>query len=250
MTGASEGIGRALADALAAAGYTVTGVARDQERLRTAISALGPDHTAMAADLGTDDGLQRVLDALRRTRFDVLVNNAGVAVHGPFAEVPLERATAMLEVNCHALVALAHAFLAHAHSGDALINLSSTLAFAPMPALSVYSATKAFVASFSESLWAEHQARGVYVMGLCPGMTATRSQPHNSTDVPAALVQSPEQVAATAMAALHRRLRHTVAQPDARRPGVHPGRRPDDPAARERDDHPDLCRRSSRSWKR
>lgn len=210
VTGASEGIGLALARALASDGYAVTGVARDQGRLSAALAAMGSGHTALAADLSTGEGLHRVTDALHQTRFDVLVNNAGTAVHGPFADVPLRHATAMLDLNCHALVALAHAFLAEARPGDALINLSSTLAFAPMPDLGVYSGTKAFVASFSEALWVEHRARGVYVMGLCPGMTATRSQPHGGPDVPARLVQTPEQVAAAAMAALRRRKRPTV----------------------------------------
>ena len=210
VTGASEGIGRALARELAAAGYAVTGVARDGERLRVLTESLGEGHTAFAADLATEDGVGRVARTVRRTPFDVLVNNAGAATAGPFAAVPLEHARAMVNLNCHALVTLAHAFLEGARPGSALINVSSTLAFAPMANLSVYSATKSFVTSLSESLWHEHKARGVYVMGLCPGMTATRSQPHNGAEVPAGLVHSPEQVAATALVALRRRKQPTV----------------------------------------
>lgn len=84
------------------------------------------------------------------------------------------------------------------------------LAFAPAAGLSVYSASKAFLTSFSESLWLEHRARGVYVMNLCPGITATASQAYDGDDVPASMVQTPEQVAATAIAVLHRRRRPTV----------------------------------------
>ncbi len=211
VTGASEGIGRAVARALAADGYTVTGIARDEARLRAVIDGLGEGgHSALVADLATEDGLGRVVHGVQQGRFDVLVNNAGTASSGPFVDVPLERATAMMNLNCHALLTLAHAFLTGAQPGGALVNVSSTLAFAPMANLSVYSATKAFVTSFSESLWHEHKARGIYVMGLCPGMTSTRSQPHSGADVPAGLVQSPEQVAATALAALHRRKQPTV----------------------------------------
>lgn len=210
VTGASEGIGRAMARALAAAGYTVTGVARNEVRLHAVIDGLGEGHAALVADLTTEDGLGRVVRSVQHTPYDVLVNNAGTATAGPFADVPLERAAAMMNLNCHALVTLAHAFLTGAQPGGALINVSSTLAFAPMANLSVYSATKAFVTSFSESLWHEHKARGVYVMGLCPGMTATRSQPHSGADVPAGLVQGPEQVAAAALVALHRRKQPTV----------------------------------------
>ncbi|MFE3557304.1 SDR family NAD(P)-dependent oxidoreductase [Streptomyces sp. NPDC059193] len=210
VTGASEGIGYAIARELAAAGYAVTGAARGEERLRAVIDALGPGHSALVADLATEDGRKRVVQAVQRTPFDVLVNNAGTATEGPFADVPLDSAAAMLDLNCHAVVTLAHAFLAGARPGDALVNVSSTLAFAPMPHLSVYSATKAFVTSFSESLWHEQKARGVYVMGFCPGMTATRSQPHQNNDVPAGLVQTPEQVAAAALSALRRRAQPTV----------------------------------------
>ncbi|GGL22490.1 SDR family NAD(P)-dependent oxidoreductase [Nocardia jinanensis] len=209
VTGASEGIGRALARALAAAGYTVTGVARNEERLRTVIDSLGHGHAALVADLASEEGRERVVQAIRQAPFDVLINNAGTATTGPFAEIPLDSATIMMNLNCHALVALAHAFLVGARPGDALINVSSTLAFAPMPNLSVYCATKAFVTSLSESLWHEHKSQGVYVLGLCPGTTATRSQPHND-DLPAGLVQTPEQVAATALTALHRRKQPTV----------------------------------------
>lgn len=210
VTGASEGIGRALAHSLAATGYAVTGVARNEDRLHAVVEGLGHGHSALVADLETEDGLGRVVRAVQQTSFDVLVNNAGTATAGAFIEVPLERAAAMLDLNCHALVALAHTFLTGARPGDALINVSSTLAFAPMSNLSVYCATKAFVTSLSESLWHEQKARGVYVMGLCPGMTATQSQPHNGADVRASLVQTPGQVAVRALSALHRRRQPTV----------------------------------------
>ncbi|QGV81972.1 SDR family NAD(P)-dependent oxidoreductase [Streptomyces ficellus] len=210
VTGASEGIGRALTRRLAASGYTITAVARSQERLDALAGELGPGHHALAADLATEAGCRRVRQELQKSRYDLLVNNAGAAAAGPFVEVSAEQATSMIRLNCDALVTLAHAFLNGARSGDALINVASTLAFAPMPQLSIYSATKAFVASFSESLWAEQRPRGVYVMGLCPGMTATKSQPHTGDQVPAVMVQTPEQVAATAIAALERRHRPTI----------------------------------------
>ncbi|MET8999724.1 SDR family NAD(P)-dependent oxidoreductase [Amycolatopsis sp. NPDC004169] len=80
------------------------------------------------------------------------MNNAGFAVHGGFAETPLEDSLGVLDLNCRAVVTLAHAFLAHARPGAALVNVSSTLGFTPKPGLGVHSATKAFVTSFSEAL--------------------------------------------------------------------------------------------------
>ncbi|MCM2416271.1 SDR family oxidoreductase [Streptomyces sp. RKAG290] len=210
VTGGSEGIGRAFARRLAAAGYTVTVVARNEVRLNALLDELGPGHHALTADLAAEAGLRRVVHELAVNRFDLLVNNAGTAAPGPFADVPLEAATSVMRLNCDALTTLTHAFLSGARAGDSLVNVSSTLAFAPMPNLSVYSATKAFVTSLSESLWFEQKKRGVYVMGLCPGMTATRSQPHTGEGAPAGLVQTPEQVVTVALAALRRRRRPTV----------------------------------------
>ncbi|MFD7528501.1 SDR family NAD(P)-dependent oxidoreductase [Streptomyces sp. NPDC059849] len=210
VTGASEGIGRAFARRLAADGYAVTAVARNEDRLRSLTAELGPVHRALVADLATSEGVERVGREVERDRFHLLVNNAGTATSGPFTNVSVESALAMMRLNCDAVVTLAHAFLAGARAGDALLNVSSTLAFAPMPNLSVYSATKAFVTSFSESLWHEHKDRGVYVVDLCPGMTSTASQPHTGEGVPEAWVQTPEQVVAAALAALRRRRRPTV----------------------------------------
>ncbi|MFE2262121.1 SDR family NAD(P)-dependent oxidoreductase [Streptomyces griseosporeus] len=210
VTGAGAGIGRAFARRLAADGHRVIAVARGADRLRSLMDELGPGHAYVAADLTIADGRRKTVDVLARERVHLLVNNAGTAVTGPFATVPLAATLSMTELNCDALVTLAHHFLARAEPGDALLNVSSTLAFAPKPDLAVYSATKAFVTSFSEALWYEHKDRGVHVMGLCPGMTATASQPHNGPDIPAGLVQTPEQVVTAALTALRRRSRPTV----------------------------------------
>ncbi|MFI9212660.1 SDR family NAD(P)-dependent oxidoreductase [Streptomyces sp. NPDC053253] len=213
ITGATTGIGRAFALALAAEGHTVTAVARTERHLRALVAELGPggpdgEHTYLVADLTTPEGVRTVTDALTATPYDLLINNAGLARPGPFADAPLDPALPALRLNCEAVVALAHAFLATARHGAALVNVASTLAFVPQPGNAVYSATKAFVASFSEALWHEQKPRGVYVMALCPGPTATRPGLH--ADIPAALVRPPEAVVATALTALRRRRRPTV----------------------------------------
>ncbi|MEV4054424.1 SDR family NAD(P)-dependent oxidoreductase [Amycolatopsis sp. NPDC049688] len=207
MTGASAGIGRAFATMLAAAGYSVTAVARREDRLADLMTALGPGHDHLVADLATADGLRATADRLAGP-YTLLVNNAGAAIHGGFAETSLEDSLAVMDLNCRAVVTLAHAFLAGARPGSALVNVSSTLGFTPKPGLGVYSATKAFVTSFSETLWHEQKARGVHVLALCPGVTATESQ--RASDVPAWLVQTPEDVVARALRAVHRREGPTV----------------------------------------
>jgi short-subunit dehydrogenase len=208
VTGAGAGIGRAFATALARAGHTVTAVARRPDRLADLMTELGPGHDFLAADLSTSDGVTAVADQLRRTPHTVMINNAGAAVHGDFAATPLDASLAVLDLNCRAVVTLAHAFLERAEPGAALVNVSSTLGHTPKPGLSVYSASKAFVTSFSETLWHEQKARGVHVMALCPGVTATESQA--ADDIPSWLVQTPADVAARALAALAARRGPTV----------------------------------------
>lgn len=208
MTGASAGIGRAFATALAGAGYAVTAVARREDRLTDLTARLGRGHDHLVADLATPAGVRATADLLASTPYTLLVNNAGAAAHGDFTANPVGDALAVLDLNCRTVVTLAHAFLANAAPGAALVNVSSTLGFTPMPGLSLYSATKAFVTSFSETLWHEQRSRGVHVMALCPGVTLTESQ--HAEDVPSWLVQTPDEVVARALDALARRKGPTV----------------------------------------
>ncbi|MET4612394.1 short-subunit dehydrogenase [Rhodococcus sp. PvR044] len=200
VTGASAGIGRAFAKSLAAAGYSVTAVARGGERLEALMAKLGDGHDYLVADLATEDGLCVTAEMLRAGGYSLLVNNAGAAAHGDFADLPLESALTTMDLNCRAVVVLAHAFLAAAAPGSALVNVSSTLGHTPKPGMSVYSASKAFVTTFSETLWHEQKPRGVQVLALCPGVTATSSQA--AADVPPWLIQSPQQVVVSARKAL------------------------------------------------
>ncbi|MEV7565434.1 SDR family NAD(P)-dependent oxidoreductase [Streptomyces tanashiensis] len=200
VTGAGAGIGRAFAHRLAADGYRVIAVARDPDRLRALTAHLGPGHHWLAADLTTEDGVRRTADLITGTPVHLLINNAGTAVAGPFTTTPPEQAQEMLRLNCLAVTVLSHAFLARARPGDALLNVSSTLGWAPKADLAVYSATKAFTTTLTEALWAAHHRSGVRVLALCPGMTATASQPHH--DAPRRLVHTPEQVVAAALRAL------------------------------------------------
>jgi short-subunit dehydrogenase len=152
ITGASEGIGKVFAIRLAKSGYQVTAVARRENKLKELIQTLGAGHQVLAADLSTSEGQNLVAKKLEMNKYDILVNNAGVGTVGAFTQVPLEKQMAMIRLNCEALVVLSHAFLKNAKEGDSLLNVSSTLAFLPMPMTGLYCATKAFVTSLSESL--------------------------------------------------------------------------------------------------
>jgi short-subunit dehydrogenase len=214
VTGASEGIGREFALALAKNGYEIVAAARNEQKLRSLVEELGQGHAYRVADLSTVDGQKRLSEELDREHFDLLVNNAGAGLLGAFQETSLDRTLAMMHLNCDAVVMLAHAFLRKAREGDALINVSSGVAFLPMANLSVYCATKAFVTSFSESLWYEQKRRGVFVMGLCPGITSTNFQINSggrNEDLPKGMSQTATEVVEAALKALGERNAPTVA---------------------------------------
>jgi hypothetical protein len=174
VTGASSGIGEVFARELAREGYSVTCVARSQDKLQALANELGQGHRALAADLSDNSHLQRVVDELTSARYSLLVNNAGYGAYGRFEELPIDQQEHMMFVNMNALVRLSHAFLKNAGSGDALINVSSVLSRFPYPGGAVYSGTKGFVTNFTEALWYEFRDRGVYVMALLPGVTNTK----------------------------------------------------------------------------
>ena len=212
ITGASAGIGEEFARQLARSGWSTTLVARREDRLReVSLSLPGEGHAYLVADLANAGDTALVSEYLAAERCHLLVNNAGYSVFEPFYTSSLAQQQNMLAVNCGAILTLAHQFLAQAESGDALINLSSIVGFLPTPAQPVYSASKAFIAAFSECLWEEHRKRGVYVMGLCPGITATdfitnaSGGESDGQTLPASMTQTTEQVVAEALAALHAR---------------------------------------------
>lgn len=217
VTGASSGIGREFATQLASLGYTVTGVARREENLRELMAQLpGDQHQFLVADLSTVEGVQAVTRTLQGEHFHLLVNNAGYSVFEPFYESELVLQQNILNVNCAAVVTLAHAFLKQAQRGDALINLASIVSYLPTPAQPMYSASKAFIAALSECLWVEQRERGVYVMGLCPGVTQTEfisaatGGDADGQTLPDVMIQSTEEVVAEALAALNKRKKAIV----------------------------------------
>lgn len=213
ITGASEGIGNALAKRLAIEGYSITAVARNEDKLKQLISDIGNSHSFITADLTTESGQLKVTQAIADTKFDLLINNAGVGAVGRFTDLPLNTYSMVIALNIEAVVKLSYAFLKTAKQGDILVNISSSLAFMPIPILGVYSATKAFVTSFSESLWQEQKSRGVYVLGFCPGITSTNFNAHSGggqTEMPGFMTQTPEQVVDEVIKALKLRKKPTV----------------------------------------
>lgn len=180
VTGASAGIGLALARELVRSGRPVLAVARREDRLR-ALAAEA--HTAgwaevhpFALDVTLADAPERLAArALELGGAGLLVNNAGFGQYGRFERANPARLAAMLRVNCEALVLLAHAFLPElrAAGGGAILNVASAAAFQPTPYMAVYGATKAFVLSFTEGLAEELRGSGVWAGAFCPGPVDT-----------------------------------------------------------------------------
>ena len=175
VTGASGGIGLELARLLAADGYSLTLVARDNAKLEALAGELGGARV-IAVDLATRGSVERVVSSAADV--DVLINNAGVGDFGPFAEVDLAKTAGMIQLNIVALTEFTRAYLPGMleRGQGRVLNVASTAAFQPGPLMAVYYATKAYVLSFSEAVAEEVRGTGVTVTALCPGPTASGFQ--------------------------------------------------------------------------
>lgn len=179
VTGASSGIGAAMAEEFARRGSDLVLVARSFDRLSEIATRLRQGHgvcvDVIRADLTDPADRKALIAACGERRIDVLVNNAGIGLQGGFVDLGPERQVDMVELNCVAVVELTAAFLPgmlQRRSGGVL-NVASTAAFLPIPMMATYAASKAFVLSFSQALFHEARREGVHVLALCPGPVAT-----------------------------------------------------------------------------
>lgn len=212
ITGASSGIGNCFSRALAARGHNLALVARSENKLAALSRELSTAHEIMAEplpfDLSASTAAVRLAQILRdrRIEIDLLVNNAGFGARGEFWELPLDRQSQMLRLNTCALMELTHLLLPSMieRRRGAIINVSSTASFQPVPYTATYAATKAFVTSFSLSLAEELRPYGVAVVTLCPGGTRTnffQASQYGTRKFPGGL-QAPEEVVEAALKAL------------------------------------------------
>jgi short-subunit dehydrogenase len=214
VTGASTGLGEEFARALAASGHDLVLVARTGPALEMLAGELEQSHGATSEVLVADlsDTAQRATVVGRiadGAPVDTVINNAGFGYYGSFYQMPLAGELGQIEVNISALVTLSHAALGvmvPRRSGK-LLNVSSIGAFSPAPGGATYSATKAFVLSFTEALHDEVAGSGVHVTALCPGFTRTEFQQRagvKSSGVPHAAWSEAPDVVAAGLAALDR----------------------------------------------
>lgn len=182
VTGASAGLGAEFARQLGPVASSLVLVARRSERLEELRAELGEkfpelDVFIFVADLADEGKRVELVEWLNEQgiRVDFLINNAGLGDHGNFQASDWGRVRSMLDVNIAALTHLSHLLLPtlRASGRAAILNVSSVASFFPLPNMAVYSATKAYVTSFSEALRMELLGTGVSVTALCPGPVKT-----------------------------------------------------------------------------
>lgn len=215
ITGASKGIGKAIAFELAANGYNLVLVARNEEQLRQVGEEISTKHPVQVKHLALDLSLPGAAGNLFQwtkqngISLSVLVNNAGYGLSGLFESYPLEQHLAMLQVNCNALIELTYLFLPQLKQQKEahVLNISSSAAYQAVPYLSLYAASKSLVLSFSRGLRYELRKTSVNVTCVCPGSTdtdfATRAKVGEKALKTAKKVNmTPEEVGKTAVKAM------------------------------------------------
>lgn len=181
ITGASGGIGSAFASELAQRKFNLVLVARSEEKLLKLAQLLQKQYNVqvdiIVQDLTQPNAGATVFDTVGQMgrTIDLLINNVGIGDYGDFAHSDRDFQLKIIQLNIVVLVDLTHRFLQgmRQRRSGGIINLSSVAAFHPMPYFSIYSATKAFILSFSEALSAENRDDGVHVVAVCPGPTGT-----------------------------------------------------------------------------
>jgi short-subunit dehydrogenase len=189
VTGASSGIGKAFAAALAAMGLDVVLVARRLERLEELAAKLAKEHRVTAKawqiDLAQPTAAQQVLDVTGALDVGLVVSNAGFGMKGEHAANDPHAMADMLMVNCNIPMQLAHGFIPRLRrrTRGGLIFTSSVEALIGCPYSAAYSATKALVNALGEGLWAELQPDGIDVLTLCPGATESEAAGKQGIDI-------------------------------------------------------------------
>ena len=213
VTGASSGIGAAIASSLAQHGHSLTLVARREDRLDQLASELHERHGVragvFACDLGDANERDRLAAKLTELGLDVevLVNNAGFGSAGDFASADRERQVEMVRVNCETVVDLCGRYLPGMveRGRGTVINIASTAAFQPLPKSATYAASKAFVLNFSEAVHQELHRTDVTVTAVCPGPVRTEfmdaADMQRTEDTPGFLWMSADDLAEEALKA-------------------------------------------------
>ncbi|QQK75184.1 SDR family oxidoreductase [Salicibibacter cibarius] len=181
ITGASNGIGREYSYFLAEKGYNVILVSRSKSKLdqlaADLIKRYNIDASVIVQDLSEEWAAKHVYEKVTKKNLtvDMLINNAGFGTTGAFLASSETNTHKQVMLNVNAVVNMTQKFLPdmERRGTGAIVNIASTSSFLPIPYMSVYAATKAFVLSFSESLHKEYRGKGIRILAVCPGTTQT-----------------------------------------------------------------------------
>lgn len=206
VTGASSGIGLAIAHVLGQEGYGLTIAARRPDKLEAAAEELradGCDVEVVAGPLSEEDGVRAVVEAHRARygRLDVLVNNAGVGIGAPVAEIQTKRLDLQLAVNLRSIILFYREAIdllraaGAEHRNALVVNTASIAGKRGQPWLSVYSATKGAVVNFTEAMHKELSTDGIKSTALCPGFVATPMTEYVQSHIPAEEMITPQDIA-------------------------------------------------------
>ncbi|WP_193200841.1 SDR family NAD(P)-dependent oxidoreductase [Nostoc sp. MG11] len=223
ITGASSGIGMAFANELASRKNNLVLVARTEEKLKQLAQKIREEHKVkveiIVKDLTVSTAAFDIFNAMieKNISIDTLINNAGLGDYGLFSTSERIKQLEMIQLNVTALVDLTYQFLPQMiqRGRGNIINISSIAAFQGLPYMAVYAATKCFVLSFSEALWAENSKAGVKVLAVCPGPTKTQfyenaSFERFSNEAESSRLDSPLEVVREALNALDSGVSHVV----------------------------------------
>jgi uncharacterized protein len=201
VTGASSGIGRAMAERLAGAGLDVVLVARRVDRLRTLAEGLEQRHRVRAqvceTDLSQPDAADRILTATSHLDVGLVISNAGFGLKGEHGSNDPAAMSAVVMVNCNTPMRLAHGFASRLRrrGRGGLVFVSSVEGLLGGPYSATYAASKAFLVNLGEGLWGELSPEGIDVLTVCPGLTDTEAPASQGFDVSKmSNVMSPEEV--------------------------------------------------------
>lgn len=212
ITGASSGIGKAFAYEYAKSGRNLILVARNQDKL-TAIrddlmNKFYVDVKVFLGDLSVESAAIQLFHAVKEKNLDVdvLVNNAGFGLKGEFVKNALRCYEDMMNLNMIALVELTYLFLKDMleRGKGTIINVGSMVSFFSTPYNTLYSATKAFVLSFTEGLYYEYKNKGIQFVAICPGATNTNFFDRAGKSKALGIMREPEQVVKSTLKALDR----------------------------------------------
>ncbi len=210
ITGASSGIGKAFAYELAKKGIDLVLTARSEDKLSEITedlkSKFGINVTYFLADLNESDAPQKLVHQLEQGKItiDLLINNAGIGKWTNFLDQSVTTYQEMIQLNISSLVSLTQLLIPNMlkNKKGGIINIASTGALQPCPYIAVYCASKAFVLSFSESLYGEYLDKGITVTAICPGNTQTNFQVTANANTNGMTYESPEKVASQSLKAL------------------------------------------------